>query len=285
MAAAGFCACSDTNDIIQPDTPVITDSAFEINSSILSVSRAPQLDGNGAGKFTDGDTNTLFMKTGDAAPTTFAYTYGKEYHWSDLGLTTDKGEVTFTACYPPVETDTPDLYGWDIRRHTTSADLLLAAPVTVKNGTEQPVALAFTHALHLLKVTLAADGTTMTDADLREAEIGCRNVLSTADVNLLSGKAVSASGEKCSLTAQGTHAEFIVPAQPVGNIELVIRIGGKEMVSPLAQCEVNGQPLTALHSGSSLSMTVTVSAGSFTVSGQEIAGWEHQGDISDTIII
>lgn len=278
---AACAACSNSDDT----TPAPShNDTFRIADIINPVVRTPQLDDNGAGHFTAGDKNTLFFRTAQAeAPHSFTYTHGTEYRWSDLNLGINDGEVTLSACYPTIESATPEHHGWDIRQNPQT-DLLLAQPVTAPYGTEKPIALSFGHVLHQLKVNLQAEGS-MSAEQLAKAHITCSNVLSTADLQLLEGRVLSASGEKCSLSAEGMKATFLLPAQEAGDIEVAIALGGRTVTYRLAECEVNGQKVTSLKSGHVLSLTVKVSEGAFTVTGQEITGWENQGDINDTIIL
>lgn len=284
LLAAAACSGNDDRLPAAPDVP--HNAVFSVTGDIRPVERTPQLDGNGAGKFSDGDRNTLFFTPVDGEGTeTFVYTYGRVYHWSDLGLTTSAGEISVAACYPVVETPTPEDFVWDITANPSQSDFLLAKPARTTNGSEQPVTLSFGHVMHLLKVNLQADGTTVDEGQLAQAGISCRNVLPAAHFNLTAGTVLTASGTPCTLSAQGREAAFVLPAQQVGKIEVVIRLKEREVVFPLADSTIGGQPLTELRSGESLTLTLRVSENAFTISGQEISGWGNQGEINDSITI
>lgn len=282
----GLSGCSSSTDINEDTLPAPTENTFTVTDQILPLTRQPQLDGNGSGHFTAGDRNSLFFHSEQEHLTdAFTYTYGQTYYWKDLQLTSQAQELKVSGCYPPIETGTPEEVLWDVTRPDTYTDILLAGPVTVSRNSAEPVRLSFTHALHLLKVSLKADGVSLTDDDLKDVSISCRQVLPVAHLNLLTGKAVSATGTPCTLQAEGPVQSFIVPAQEVGQMNLLIRLGKREVVYELSQCQVNGKPLTRLESGASFGLTITVSENSFTLSGQDISGWTPQGDVNDSITI
>ena len=273
-----FAACSNED---MPETK----SEFKVESSILPLTRAPQLDENGAGKFMTGDKNSVFFQTTDQQHLlTFTYTYGDKYFWKDLGLPAELQSVKLSACYPVVEAANPASFDWDVRSQSNK-DLLVAAPVAGDVASSAPVSLAFTHAMHKLVVELQADGTSMQTEDLRDAEISLNNFQPIAVMNLLTATATSAKGDLSKLTAKNTSASFIVPAQAVGTMEVVVKLGVREAKYSLSSCMVNGQALQNLASGQSLKLTIKVSTNSFVIVGQDIAGWGSQGESEGTIII
>lgn len=126
LSLACMTGCSsDNKQIIDESHP-----EFRVAGSILAVSRTPQLDQNGAGKFVSGDQNTLFFHTsGQDHVLTHLYIYGQKYYWNDFPLPPKMEDLFISACYPPVVTDTPENYRWDIRAKTDLNDLLIAAPI------------------------------------------------------------------------------------------------------------------------------------------------------------
>ena len=66
--------------------------------------------------------------------------------------------------------------------------------------------LPLNHAMHQLQVELKADGTTLQQAACSQAKLTCRNFLPIANVNLLQGAVISASGDQTSLQATGDKA-------------------------------------------------------------------------------
>ena len=273
-----FAACSNED---MPETR----SEFKVVSSILPLTRAPQLDQNGAGHFVNGDKNTVFFQSQEQQNLLkFTYTYGDKYYWQDLGLPANEKSVKVSACYPAVDVLEPAAYEWNVLSQADS-DLLVAAPVAANTESSEPVSLSFTHALHKLVVELQADGTTMQSGDLKDAEISVNNFMPVAVVNFLSGKATSAKGELSKMAKKGTSAAFIVPAQAVGTMQIIVKLGNREAKYDLSSCQVSGQPLQNLLSGQSFKLKIKVSKSSFSIVGQNISGWGSQGESEGTIII
>lgn len=280
MLATGLFSCSGKSD----SQNAVPNPEFKIAETIIGLSRSPQLDANGAGKFSIGDKNTLFFHSAQQNNlTTFVYTYGQKYYWDDLRLPSSGADVMISACYPTVETRTPENFMWDVNNHNPK-DILLAAPVMAKQDSPTPIELSFSHVLHKLVVALHPDEA-MNAELLEQASVVCRNVLPVANLNLLSGKAVSASGNKCEMAGHGTQSEFIIPSQDVNDMELVIRLGEREVIYPLSAFESNGTPLKHLQSGMALTVRIKVGKTSFTIAGQDISGWENQGDINGSVEI
>lgn len=258
---------------------------FRIISSVHAT-RAPQLDANGAGKFNDDDQNSVFIHTSDNnLLKNFTYVYGKNYFWEDFRLPQEVKQCEVSACYPVVTTDTPENFAWDIEKQSNMPDFLMAAPVSADTQSSSPVVLTFSHALHQLRVILKPETESITEEMLSKAEISCRNLYPVANLNLLQGKPVSASGDRTSLSRTGKEVSFIIPEQPVENMEIVIRLKDREKVFQLSSCTINGQPLTRLEYGKSFTLNIGVNEENVFIIGQEISGWEDQGSADNTIII
>lgn len=280
LAALVLTACSNE------EVPGTSKSELNIISTINPVKRSPQLDENGAGHFNNGDKNTLFFQSNENQHLlTFSYTYGEKYYWMDLELPKDTKDCKISACYPAVTTATPATFAWDVVKEKSNSDLLVAAPATAKTDSSNPVRLTFTHALHKLAVELIADGTSITQDQLAQAELSCSNFMPVANVNLLEGKAVSASGSLAKLDATGAKSNFIVPAQAVGTMEINLKLGDRTASYKLSSCQVRNQPLAELLSGQSFTLKIRISKNSFTIVGQDISGWGNQGEFEDSIII
>lgn len=273
--------CSSDNE----ENVVETSPEFSVVSMISPLLRAPQLDASGAGQFVTGDKNTLFFQTAEhKALQTFVYTYGSTYHWSDIKLPQEVKECGISACYPEVQTENPAQFRWDIRQQGENSDFLVAAPVSVVRNTNTPVHLQFRHAMHKLMVELTAkEG--VSQALLDRAVISCRNFKPVAVLDLLEGKAASAEGELSSQQSDGKSASFVLPAQEVGGMEVAVKVDGRDFVTRLADCKIAGTAVTSLESGKTLLLRIEVGQESFSVSGQNIAGWGEQGSIDDTIIL
>lgn len=259
---------------------------FKIVSSIRAA-RAPQLDANGAGNFSDGDENSVFVYSADQKRLLheLTYVYGKTYFWEDFNLPQDVKSCKVAACYPAVAAANPENFAWDIREPNAVNDFLVAAPADASTSSALPVVLTFSHALHRLNVTLTAETEGIADELLATAEIVCRNVKPVAQLNLLEGKATGASGSLAQLKETGTKASFIVPAQEVKDMEIAVRIGKSEKTFRLADCTANGQPLTRLESGKSFTLNIGVKEDHIFIIGQDISGWDNQGSADGTITL
>ena len=283
-SACFFAACSSDDAVEQETKP----AAFRVESSIskIHILRSPALDEQGAGQFQTGDVNTLFFAREDGQfVSSFAYTYGTSYFWSDLKLPADLQRCRISACYPQVSTDTPENYSWDVMTAQPTADLLVASPVTAEVNAQQ-VRLTFAHLMHKLKVVLVSGASTVSQDVLDAASISFRQVLPVAKVNLLQGQVLSASGQPVAFEAHGAQAAFIVPAQPAGKMEVLVKVNGQTAVFPLAEMTTQqGGLLQRLESGKTFTVTIKVTEKDFVVISQDISGWEDQGSSDNQIII
>ena len=280
LSAIVLAACSNE------EMPGASKSELNVISSIAPMKRAPQLDESGAGSFKTGDKNTLFFQSAEGSHLlTFDYTYGEKYYWMDLELPKETETCKISACYPAVTTGTPATFAWDVIKEKSNSDFLFATPILAQTNSSSPVRLTFSHAMHKLAVELIADGTSVSAEELAVAELSCNNFKPTANLNLLEGKAVSASGSLAKLDAKGAKSSFIIPAQPTGTMEIAVKLGDRTATYKLSSCQVKGQPLTELLSGQSFTLKIRVSKNSFTIVGQDISGWGNQGEFEDSIII
>ena len=87
------------------------------------------------------------------------------------------------------------------------------------------------------------------------------------------------------MSVNGKAADFIIPAQEVGTMEVVFNVNGSVHAFKLRECKVDGQSLTELKNGMSFELNVTVSKNGFTITGQTIGAWGTQGSFSGTIIL
>ncbi len=260
-------------------------SEFKLASSVLAV-RAPELDADGAGHFMDGDRNSVFIHgISQKSLLQLTYIYGGKYYWEDFNLPEGTKTCKVSACYPEVTTSTPENFSWNIQEQSDMTDFLLAAPADADPRSSAPVKLSFSHALHRLTVILQSKAPTITEEALSQAIITCRQLLPVAHLNLLEGKAIEASGDPISLSGKGKEVSFILPGQPTGKIEIVLRLGKHEKVIDLSSCKVDGQPLTKLEAGKSFMLNIGVDEEHIFILNQGINGWGDQGSANDTIII
>ena len=274
-------ACSKNED------PLHEHSRFSINSTIYVATRVPALDSNGQGHFSEGDINTVFFQdTQNRLLKELSYTYGNTYYWSDFQLEDAIGKLNVSACYPPVKTDSPTVFYWDVTsQEVVTVDFLAAPPVEVTQGVTTDVVLKFNHLMHKLVVKLKATGTTITEKDLGEAKVSVSNFQSAAVIDLLKAKVQRASGTISQLEHTGIESIFILPPQPIGTIAIKVELNGRSKTFQLSECKVGSAFLTQLQSGKVFMLTISVSRNSFTITGQDIAPWGDQGEANGNITI
>lgn len=158
LTALFAAACSSkSNEPTPAGERVIT-----FKTDIGAFTRAPQLDADGSGSFTPGDSFTLLAGSGSASRT-LEYTLGTTtLRWSDLDFAAEGATVDFAACYP---TRTLDGGRFDFTvRQDASGDLLMAS---ARGGQ-----------VTLLLVPQAADGVAL---DIRAGSLSKQCTLSQLD--------------------------------------------------------------------------------------------------------
>ena len=266
-----------------------TEKIFALNSIIVQsepTARAPQLNENGAGSFSSGDKNQLvFFSESPTVLKTFEYTYGNTYYWNDINLPSEVESCSMVAWYPAVSASNPESFDWNVVDQQENPDLLAATAVKVSPSSDAHIDLTFKHLMHKLQVCVVSENPAVSTADLQQATLTCKNILPIANVNLIKNSVTSAGGSVTSLSRTGAKTVFILPAQAVGSMEVVLNIKGKEAVFKLSEIQVNGNLVSSLESGKTLSINITVSKNGFIISGQTITGWEDQGSFEGDIII
>lgn len=94
-----------------------------------------------------------------------------------------------------------------------------------------------------------------------------------------------AVGTHSETVANGAVADFILPPQAVGRMEMQITLGNRTQRFKLSELKVGDSPLTTLESGKAFTLAVKVSKSSFTITGQGIGPWENQGEANGEIIL
>ena len=290
-----FSTACGSDDVTTNGSDESTPNVFAIQSTIVQsmpadptqpTGRAPQLDENGAGSFSSGDVNELLFFTEENKTLQhFSYTYGKTYYWNDIDLPAEVESCQLVAWYPAVSAANPADFAWDVLKQKEQPDLLAAGAVKVSPDQTARVDLTFKHLMHKLQVKVVSENPDVTDQDLQKATVDCQNVLPVAHINLLTGKTTSADGQAANFSQKGAKTAFILPAQNVGDMEVVLNLKGKTVRFKMAEIQVNGQPVKSLESGKTLSVNITVTKNDFIISGQNISGWENQGDFNEDIII
>ena len=269
LPALALAACDkDDNAGTMP-----ADGRIEIVTGVEALTRAPQLDDTGAGNFRTGDTFMLTVSS-NGKSVQKDYTVGSTtLYWQDLGVEGDK--VTFAGCYPNHEGTDDAAFEFDARR-ALDADLLLAPAVEVPKGAKS-VAMPFRHAMHKLAVKYVAD-----DAYATGALSGISTTLhahTVCTVDLTKGAVAESSAKN------GENVSWLVVPQNKDGVKLTVTLDGQSREFTLPERTTEGQPLTTLDGGKTLSITLRVSKNGIILEGTTIGKWEEQGTIDDEIEI
>ena len=246
LPALALAACDkDDNAGTMP-----ADGRIEIVTGVEALTRAPQLDDTGAGNFRTGDTFMLTVSS-NGKSVQKDYTVGSTtLYWQDLGVEGDK--VTFAGCYPNHEGTDDAAFEFDARR-ALDADLLLAPAVEVPKGAKS-VAMPFRHAMHKLAVKYVAD-----DAYATGALSGISTTLhahTVCTVDLTKGAVAESSAKTpADYTAKnGENVSWLVVPQNKDGVKLTVTLDGQSREFTLPERTTEGQPLTTLDGGKTLSI-------------------------------
>ena len=176
----------------------------------------------------DGDGNRKYTTTQEAENGSFTAAEGQTLYFPVDGSMRD-----FVAYYPYRETLADgNVYTVDVRNQTPQKDIDLmgAAKVERKDKLDPHVAFVFTHKLVKLDITIKADGTSLTDAELAGTTVSLSNQQTAATYNVVTGgEATVTAGTpaKISLHTDGLKAEGIVlPAASTAGMELTFTVPG-----------------------------------------------------------
>lgn len=258
-----------------------TDGRFEIVTGVEALTRAPQLDDTGAGNFRTGDTFTLTVSS-NGKSVQKAYTVGSTtLYWQDLGIEDDK--VTFAGCYPNLEGTNDAVFEFDAR-NALDADLLLAPAVEAIKGAKS-VTIPFRHAMHKLVVKYVTADTYATGALSGISTTLHAHTVCTVDM----AKGVVAENSAktpADYTAKsGENVSWLIVPQNGDGVKLTVTLDGQSREFTLPETTAEGQSLTTLDGGKTLSVTLRVSKNGITLEGSTIGKWEDQGSIDGEIEI
>lgn len=256
-----------------------TEGKININTGIEAITRAPQLDENGAGTFAKGDKLNLLAFNGAKQHTDFDYTIGTtELYWNDIKVASDNGKINFAACYPSQELN-EGKFVFDLEK-ASDKDLLLAYTENIENGTEKAVMLTFKHAMHRLVINYTVDNSYQTvTAD--EIVTDC-TALSTCTVNLLEKTVATENSPKATFSAKEKSTAFLIAPQNAADVTLKVTAGTDTNTCTLDK--LVGSNLK-LESGKQLELNLLVKEGKIILEGFTIEGWENQGSIDGDIIM
>ncbi|WP_288154785.1 fimbrillin family protein [Phocaeicola sartorii] len=175
---------------------------------------------------TDGDGNHKYTTAETAETGSFTAAEGQTLYFPVNGAQRD-----FAAYYPYRETLTEgNVYTVDVKKQTPQKDIDLmgAAKVTDKDKLNPKVAFVFTHKLVKLAITIKADGTSLTDADLAGTTVSLSNQQTAATYNVVTGgEATVTAGTpaEIALHTDGLKAEGIVlPAATTAGMVLTFTV-------------------------------------------------------------
>lgn len=242
-----------------------------IATTIEPLTRAPQLDEEGSGRFADTDRLTLLVSD-DAAQQSaqFGYTPQTTLYWSELGFAAPGTMLTFAACYPEQEL-ADGRFDFDLEQ-AAEKDLLLARTAGVSAGTERTIDLSFRHAMHRLVVTYQ---TSDPDVALDAIETRC-TAQSTCTVDLAAGT------RQATFTESGREVRFLLVPQPTDGVSLELHVGADIRRISLGEL---AEGIDRIEGGRQLHVTLTVRNGRIEFGDAVIEGWEDQGSIEDEIIL
>lgn len=256
-----------------------TEGKININTGIEAITRAPQLDENGAGTFAKGDKLNLLAFNGAKQHTDFDYTIGTtELYWNDIKVASDNGKINFAACYPSQELN-EGKFVFDLEK-ASDKDLLLAYAENIENGTEKAVMLTFKHAMHRLVINYTVDNSYPT-ATPNEITTNC-TALSTCSVNLLDKSIATDNAKKSTFSAKEKSVVFLIAPQNAADVTLKVTAGTDTNTCTLDKL-IGSNP--KLESGKQLELNLLIKEGKITLEGFTIEGWENQGSISGDIIM
>lgn len=272
IAAAILTGCNK-NEVVN------TEGKINIFTGIEAITKAPQLDENGAGKFAKGDKLNLLAFNTAKQHTDFDYAVETtELYWNDIKITSENGKINFAACYPRQEMN-DGKFLFDLEK-ASDKDLLLAYAENIENGTEKAVMLTFKHAMHRLVINYTVDNSYQTvTAD--EIVTDC-TALSTCTVNLLEKTVATENSPKATFSAKEKSTAFLIAPQNAADVTLKVTVGTDTNTCTLDK--LVGSNLK-LESGKQLELNLLIKEGKITLEGFTIEGWENQGSISGDIIM
>lgn len=211
------------------------------------------------GDVTDGNGNRKYTTAEKTENGSFTAAEGQTLYFP-----VDGSQRDFIAYYPYRETLAEgNVYTVDVSRQTPQKDIDLmgAAKVTGKDKLNPKVAFVFTHKLVKLDITIKADGTSLTDADLAGTTVSISNQQTAATYNVVTGgEATVTAGTpaEIALHTDGLKAEGIVlPAATTENMELMFTV--PNLNNPKFHWSVNSADKSkTFEAGSKYLYTITI---------------------------
>lgn len=262
---------------------VVASPAINLKTAVAPLTRVPQLNDDGSGNFNTGDVISVFVDANNQKTIKADYAQGSSFiTWDDLNLPAGTHEVTFASCYPKQEISSDGTF--EFNTHTAEyKDLLLSKAQKVTVGTTSPIVLTFNHALHMLNLTFATDGSYTTE-ELEKLTVTCR-AKTTCVVNAVTGAVGEIKTSTADYVSEGPQTTFYLVPQPTQDIMLTVRINQLDKVFKLSELlDTLGNSQTNLQGSKRCNIALTVGKDGISLQGGSIGAWEDQvtaeGDIT-----
>ncbi len=263
-----------------PDAPQPTsDKKIEIKTSIINENaiagntKAPSLNGDGSGNFSNGDILTLHVLSESGQPTVIKFGVGiTNLYWRDINLNPEDHQVHFSACYPKQELS-DGKFSFDMETAPTK-DLLWAHKKSVPTETDAPVELQFKHVMHRLVINYSTQSNIAVD----QIQTVC-TAKSTCTIDLAGEKIDNSSAQKADFSVTGQQASFMLVPQKASDVTLHVTAGQMKKDFNLNEYV----KFDNLESGMQLTVNLKVKDGSIALEGSSIDPWGDQGTIEGEI--
>lgn len=276
--ALAFIASSCKNELPQDE------NVINIEASITSQSRAPQLGSDGSGSFSDGDVMSLFISNTENSTVALDYEYGTGFiTWNSIGFEEQFPSVMVAACYPKQSNIQNGNFEFNVLT-ASYQDLLLAPQQTVKVGTSETVYLTFSHAMHKLDMSFTL-GDSYADKDVSSLMLSI-NAKTTCVVDGVKGKIKELKDEVGQYSSTGASASFYLVPQSTSGVVMNINIGGESKSISLDELlNQLGKPQEVIEGGKYTSLKLKINRNGISVEGGTIGGWENQVTADGEVVI
>lgn len=279
IAAITTISCQKSNE---ETPPVDTNKKIELRPTIVNgknisnTTKAPQLNEDGSGNFTNGDVITLHVKSESGETTLVKYGVGvTNLYWKDINLAPNDNMVNFSACYPE-QTIIDGKFSFDLET-AANKDLLWAHRKSISTATETAIDMPFRHVMHRLVIKF----TTQSNIDVDQIQTIC-TAKSTCEIDLAAESLDCHASKKANFSAKGNTAVFTIIPQQTSDVSLLVTVGQmhKEFTLDTLVTKFDN-----LESGMQLTVNLTIKDGSIVFEESTITPWEDQGTIEGEIIL
>ncbi len=267
---------NDDKPSLNPNKKIEFKTSIATETAITSIMKSPQLDQNGKGNFTNGDTFSLQISAQSGEVTVLRYTIEEtDLYWKDININSEDKAVDFAACYPEQKL-IDGKFSFNIET-APYKDLLWAHEKKVPVLTISPVNLTFKHVMHRLIINFTKES----DINPELITTIC-TAKSMCEVDLIKGTLNDISSAKASLSEVGPQAVFQIIPQKTSDVFIEVKAEQLERKFNLTEAI---KEYDNLESGMSLTVNITLKDGKILFEGNSIAGWEDQGSVEGEIIM